>query len=219
MVEPKIGALHVWLRASILSFSCPTSLHCVMLCNRVWHADISLTNTVFSETGLLPWCSEQELGVFTVYCSWKGFLYWKPPSEENFCQLILMGRASGGTWRNLCSKTLGGRNPEPLAKAGAGRGSVERERMVPAERSWAVQSQCHRLALQNENVPAPCQKMSCGSTLTLPIFSCKGSYEFSSFFLCWIKALRWLCHKHEMVRVGEDWSQIIQGLNLCLSAW
>lgn len=47
MVELKIGALHVWLRASILSFSCLTSLHCVVLCNRVWQAKISLTNSVF----------------------------------------------------------------------------------------------------------------------------------------------------------------------------
>lgn len=49
-------------------------------------------------------------------------------------------------------------------------GSPWRERVVPAERSWAVEIQCHQLALQKENVPASCQKMSCGSRQTSPYF-------------------------------------------------
>lgn len=137
MVELKISALHVWFRASILLFGCLTFLQCVMLCNHMWYTEISLTVPVFSETGFLmqwarTWC---------VYCSWKGFLHWKPPFEENFSQLIqlasslaLMRRASGASRRNLCSKTLWGRNPDSLAKAGAERESVE------GKRWWSQQS-------------------------------------------------------------------------------
>lgn len=60
---------------------------------------------------LMQWAS-----TWCVYCSWKGFLHWKTLSEENFCQLILMGKASGGTWRNLCSKTLKGKKSRALGK-------------------------------------------------------------------------------------------------------
>lgn len=216
MVEPKIGALHVWLRASILSFSCLTSLHCVMLCNRMWHAEISLTNTVFSETGLLPWCSGQELDVYCLV-----FLERLPSLEATLWGKFLPAYPDGkGQWWHLekfLFKDSWGKKPRALGKGWRRKGGCqERERVVPAEPSWAVQIQCHRLALRNENRPVACQKMSCGSTLTSPIFSCKDSYEFSSFFLRWSKALRLLCHEHEMVLIG-DCSQIIQGLNLCLS--
>lgn len=74
-------------------------------------------------------------------------------------QLIRMGRASRSIWRKLSSKTLRGRNLEPLAKAAMKRESSERERERDTHPYRLVVSCINPvLALQNENVPAPCQK-------------------------------------------------------------
>lgn len=152
MVEPKIGALHVWLRASILSFSCLTSLHWVMLCNHVWHTKISLTNAVYSETGFWTWCSRQEFCVFTVYCSWKGFICWKPSSEESFCQLILMRRAGGG----ILFKDSQGKKSRALGKGWYREGVCEEREGGP----------CRAVVSHANPVPPAClAKWKCSSSL------------------------------------------------------
>lgn len=186
MVELKIGALHVWFRASILLSSCLTILLCVMLCNHMWHTETSLTIPVFSEMGfLMPWAR-----TWCVYCSWKGFLHWKPPFEENFSQLILMGRASGATRRNLCSKTLQGGNPDCLAKAGVERESVERKKGWSLQSGFEPSKYSATSLLAKYYFSAPCQKMSWGS-----IFSCM-SWVLSLFaearlLDCFAMSMKW----------------------------
>lgn len=41
-----------------------------------------------------------------------------------------------------------------------------------------------------------------------PIFSCKGSYEFSSHLLSWSNALRLFCSKHEIMVHAECWKDV-----------
>lgn len=211
MVELKIGALHVWLRASILSFSCLTSLHWVVLCNRVWQAKISLTNTVFSVTrlciALIQWA-----WTWYVYCLL--FLERLSPLEASLRGKLLLSFPAGKGWwwhlvESLIRDSQGGQHRDDGEGWQGERGCEER--VVHAEWLQAMQTQCHWLAMQNENVPALWQKLSRGSIPTPPIFSCKGSYELSSFFPSWSSALRLLCHELGVVRDGEHWCHIIWG--------
>lgn len=91
------------------------------------------------------------------------------------------------------------------------------------ERGWSPQSACEpckssatSLPCKMKTFPLPAKKCHVAAHWHPPIFSCKSSDEFSSFSLCWSKALGLLCHEHEMVPV--DWSQNVQVLNLYPSA-
>lgn len=103
------------------------SRHCTVLCCATvcdMPKSASPTQYFLKQDSASLWCSGRELGMFTVYCSSKGFLLWKQPSEENFCWPVLMERDGSGTWWKLCSKTLRANKPEPSVKTGMGTGAV-----------------------------------------------------------------------------------------------
>lgn len=192
------------------AFCCLVVSH---LCTVLWFAITcdTLKSASLSQCSLKQdsWCDGQELDVFTVLGKassigshtlrkisaslslWEGPVV---PLEEISAQR-LSGKEIQMPWQRLVQ-----------------RGSLWREREGGL---------CKVVLSQANTVPPAClAKWKFSSSLPEnvmwqpSIFSCKGSYEFSSLSLCWSKALLLLCHEHEMVCW---WRLIIQWLNLRVS--
>lgn len=142
-----------------------TALCCAIVCDMLKPA--SPTQYFLKQDSASLW---QWARTWYVYCLL--FLERLPSVEATLWGKLLLACLDGKGWRwhlveALFKDSQGKQKPESSVKAGMGTGAVGAggpwgEVVSHANPNW--------FALQCENVPAPCQKVSCGNKLTSPYF-------------------------------------------------